>query len=159
MLISDDFFTYMSSASLPLLIDTTIFCVLAMNDNGQAPYIQDPRILSYSILHYLQNWYLEQTMSHQVQFYLLHLFSILSKVNGHYSSGDNGFNQMLLDKEGLVFDQKSIVLFLLMKFLLHIKSTSFITCLIIIVLIGIIRKIQFYSLLILISQILTFHIQ
>ena len=53
MLISDDFFTYMSSTSLPLLIDTTIFCVLAMNDNGQAPYIQDPRILSYSILHYL----------------------------------------------------------------------------------------------------------
>lgn len=53
MFIADDFFSYMSSASLPLLIDTTIFCVLAMNDNGQAPYIQDPRILSFSLFHYL----------------------------------------------------------------------------------------------------------
>ena len=42
MFISDDFFSYMSAGSVILQNDPSLYCVSAVNDNGQAPFIQDP---------------------------------------------------------------------------------------------------------------------
>lgn len=44
MYIADDFFSYMSAASIVLQNDPTLYCVTAVNDNGQAPFIHDPSI-------------------------------------------------------------------------------------------------------------------
>lgn len=44
MLIADDFFTFMSSASLALAVDSSLYCVTATNLNGQSPFINDPGI-------------------------------------------------------------------------------------------------------------------
>lgn len=44
MLIADDYFTFMSSASLVLAVDSSLYCVTATNLNGQSPFINDSGI-------------------------------------------------------------------------------------------------------------------